>query len=414
MEQNRRVVITGLGAVSPLGNDTATTWQGLKTGQNGLSPIEGFVVGEQKNRLAGLVKINAADYLAASETRKMDRFTMLAVVAAMEALADSGITADNCDLNRAAVVVATGIGGLPTIEKEFAKGTEKGFERISALFIPMSIANMAAGRIAIMSGFKNYCYAPVTACAGGTNALGDALRMIRHGYADIALSGGAEGCISPLTVGGFASMKALSESEDPNRASIPFDAERSGFIIGEGAGILMLEELEHAKKRGAKIYGEITGYGVSCDAYHITAPEPNSLGGIAAMANALADAKLKAEAIDYINAHGTSTPLNDKGETLAIKQVFGEHSRKLAVSSTKSMMGHALGAAGALEAIACIKAINDSYAPPTINYKVADPECDLDYIPNQGRAMQIKHALSNSLGFGGHNATIILSAYQEA
>lgn len=409
---NRRVVVTGMGAVTPIGNNVGDFWQGLKAGECGIDFITAFDTEQNKVKLAAEVKLDLTEHIKGSELRKMDRFTALGIIAARECLSDSGITAENADLNRCGVLVSSGIGGLNSTEKEHSRGLEKGFDRVSPFYIPMTIANMAAGRIAIESGFKAHCSATVTACAGGNNAIGDAMRMIRHGYADAMMAGGTEGCITPLSLGGFTSMKALCESTDPARASIPFDKERSGFVMGEGAGILMLEELEHAKARGAKIYGEVTGYGVTCDAYHITAPEPNGEGGARAMVLAIEDAGLKPEDIEYVNAHGTSTPLNDKGETTAVKTAFGEHAYKLAMSSTKSMTGHLLGAAGAIEAIACVLAIENSYAPPTINYKEKDEDCDLDIIPNVGRDMEINHALSNSLGFGGHNASVVISKYK--
>jgi len=405
----RRVVITGMGAITPVGNDAESTWQALKAGTNGIGEIKAFDTTGFNVKLAAEVKAELKDYLPPSELRKMDRYTALAVIAAREALEDSGITADNTDLSRAGCFISSGIGGLSTMAREHAKGLERSFERISAMFIPMTIANMAAGKISIESGFKGYCMAPVTACAGGTNAIGDALRQIRHGYAEVMMAGGAEGCISELAVGGFSVMGALHQGDDPNRASVPFDAERSGFVIGEGAAMLMLEEYEHAKNRGAKIYAEVVGYGATSDAYHITAPDPEAKGGELAMIEALADAGITAADIGYINAHGTSTPLNDKGESKAIRTVFGEFADNVPISSTKSMVGHLLGAAGGLEAIVCINALREGYLPPTINYKVVDPECDLDYIPNVGRKAEIKYALSNSLGFGGHNATLIFA-----
>ena len=406
---NRRVVITGLGAITPLGNDAKSTWEAIRAGKNGIGPITAFDTSNFTVKLAAEVKAELKDYLPAAELRKMDRYTALAVIAAAEVLKDSGITPENTDMHRAGCLISSGIGGLSTIEREHSKGLERSFERVSAMFIPMSIANMAAGKISIMSGFKGYCMAPVTACAGGTNAIGDALRQIRHGYADIVMAGGSEGCISPLAVGGFSVMGALHQGDNPLRASIPFDMERSGFVIGEGAAMLMLEEYEHAKNRGAKIYAEVVGYGATSDAYHITAPDPESKGGELAMEEAIKDAGLTPSDIGYINAHGTSTPLNDKGETKAIKTVFGEAAYKTPISSTKSMVGHTLGAAGAVEAIVCINALREGFLPPTINYSVADPECDLDYIPNTGRKGDISYALSNSLGFGGHNATLVFA-----
>jgi 3-oxoacyl-[acyl-carrier-protein] synthase II len=410
---HRRVVITGMGAVTPIGNDIESFWQGLSTGINGIAPIKAYDTTDLPVKVAAEVKLDIKEFFKSADIRKMDRFTMLAMIAAAEAYQKSGLAEAKIDLQRGAVLISSGVGGLSTIEKEQTKGLEKGFDRISPFFIPMTIANIAAGRIAINTGFQGYASSVVTACAGGSNALGDSLRLIRHGYADIAIAGGAEACITPLAVGGFSSMQALCTSNNPNRASIPFDLERSGFVIGEGAGVLILEELEHALQRKATIYAELTGYGTTCDAYHITAPEPEGKGGARAMEEALADAGLAAKDISYINAHGTSTPLNDKGETLAIKTVFGSHAANIPISSTKSMTGHLLGASGAIEAIACTLAINESLIPPTINYRVADPECDLDYVPNQARNSEIIHAMSNSFGFGGHNAALVISKYQE-
>lgn len=398
-----------MGAVTPVGNDADSTWQAIKAGTNGIAEITAFDTSDFNVKLAAEVKLELKDHIPAAELRKMDRYTSLAVVAAREVLKDSGVNAENTDLHRAGCFISSGIGGLATMAREHAKGLERSFERISAMFIPMTIANMAAGKISIESGFKGYCMAPVTACAGGTNAIGDALRQIRHGYADVIMAGGAEGCIMPLAVGGFSVMGALHQGDNPNRASIPFDLERSGFVIGEGAAMIMLEEYEHAKRRGAKIYAEVIGYGATSDAYHITAPDPDAKGGELSMIEALNDAGLRPVDIGYINAHGTSTPLNDKGESKAIKTVFGEHAYKTPISSTKSMVGHLLGAAGAVEAIVCINALRESFLPPTINYQMADPDCDLDYIPNVGREAEIKYALSNSLGFGGHNATLIFA-----
>ena len=406
---NRRVVITGMGAVSPIGNNISDMWESAKSGKNGIVPITSFDAANFSVKLAAEVNIDPKEYLPPAELRKMDRFTILGLIAAQEAFKDSGITSENTDFNRAGVVVSSGIGGLITIEREHEKGMTRGYDRISAMFIPMAIANMAAGRISILTGFKGYSYAPLTACAGGTNAIGDAARQIRHGYADVIMAGGTEGCISPLAIGGFSAVGALHKGDNPDRASIPFDKERSGFVIGEGAGMLVLEELEHAKKRGAKIYAEITGYSATNDAYHITAPDPEAKGGARAMTEAIEDAGLTLSDIGYINAHGTSTELNDKGETKAVKDVFGGLAKNIPISSTKSMTGHLLGAAGAIEAIMCVKALTDSFLPPTINYNVNDDDCDLDYIPKQGRSAQIKHAMSNSLGFGGHNAVLVIS-----
>lgn len=410
---NKRVVITGMGAITPVGNDAKSFWEAVKSGKNGIAPITLYDASEQKVKLAAEVKADMKEYFSPAELRKMDRFTMHALVAAREAFRDSGISGETADLSRCGVLVSSGIGGLKTIADEHSRGLEKGFDRVSPFFIPSVIPNMAAGRIAIETGFKGYSAAVVTACAGGTNAVGDAMRMIRHGYADAMLCGGAEACVTELAMGGFTSMKALCEASDPNRASIPFDMDRSGFVLGEGAGILMLEELEHALRRGAKIYAEVTGYAATCDAYHITAPDPEGSGGAEAMRLAILDAGLEPGDISYINAHGTSTPLNDKGETLAIKKIFGGCADRLPVSSTKSMTGHLLGGAGGIETIICAFAAQEDFLPPTINYQKPDPECALDVVPNEGREQTVAHALSNSLGFGGHNASVVISKYVE-
>lgn len=317
------------------------------------------------------------------------------------------------DHDRFGVIVSSGIGGLGSIETNFEKGEKRGFDRVSPFFIPMTISNLAAGQIAIKFNARGLCTCPVTACAGGTNAIGDAFRNIRDGYQDVMIAGGCEASITRLGIGGFTSMKALSDATDPNRASIPFDNERHGFVMGEGAGIIVLEDYEHAKARGAHIYCEMVGYGVSCDAYHITAPAPEGEGGARAIWNALEDANISPDVIDYINAHGTSTHLNDLGETQAVKKVFGDHVYKLAMSSTKGNTGHCLGAAGGIEGVILAKAIEEGYMPATINYQVPDPECDLDIVPNQGRHQEIHYAISNSLGFGGHNASIIFKEADE-
>ena len=342
----------------------------------------------------------------------MGRFTQFALAAAREALADSGFQVENADPKRCGVIVSSGIGGIGITEEEHDRGLAKGWDRVSPFFIPTGICNMGAGRVAIDAGFRGLCSCPVTACAGGTNAVGDAFHYIRDGYAEAMLCGGSEAALTPLAVGGFTSMKALSQETDPSRASIPFDAERGGFVMGEGAGILLLEELDHALARGAKIYAEIVGYGATCDAYHMTAPRPDGSGGAEAMAMALADGGAGPEEVDYINAHGTSTHLNDAGETAAIKTVFGDHAYKLAVSSTKSMTGHMLGAAGAVEAIFTALALRDGFIPATINYRNPDPACDLDVVPNQGREAAIRCALSNSLGFGGHNGSLLFRKWE--
>ena len=404
----RRVVVTGIGAVTPIGSTTSEFWEGILQGRCGIAPISLYDAGDQAASLAAEVKLDPAEHIAAADMRKMDRFTQLAIIAARQALADSGINADSVDLSRTDVLVSSGIGGMATTVREHSRGIERGFDRISPFYIPMTIANMAAGRIAIEHGIKGDCSCIVTACSSSAHAVGEAMRHIRHGYADAVVCGGAEAVVIPLAIGGFTSMQALHVGSDPLRASIPFDAERSGFVLGEGASILVLEEYEQARSRGARIYAEVAGFGASCDAYHITAPEPDGSGAIASMTRAIADAQLSPADIGYINAHGTSTPLNDKSEALAIHAVFKSHAG-LPVSSTKSMTGHLLGAAGAVEATSCVLALYHGFLPPTINYRVFDPECDLDVIPNEGRHVSFDAALSNSLGFGGHNASLVFT-----
>lgn len=409
----RRVVVTGLGSINAIGHNVAETWESIKNGINGIDTISLFDAGHMKVQLAGEVKnLNIKDYLNPKEARKMDRFTQLGMIASLEAYKDARLNENTINTHRFGVNVSSGIGGLKTIEDNYQKGLEKGFDRVSPFFIPMAISNLASGQIAIAVKAQGMASCPVTACAGGTNAIGEAFRIIRDGYLDIMLAGGCESSITPLGIGGFTAMKALSESHDKNRASIPFDAQRHGFVMGEGAGILILEELEHALKRNASIYAEIIGYGVSCDAYHMTAPSPNGEGGAYAMDNALKDADIDYHDIDYINAHGTSTLLNDSGETAAIKTVFKEHAKKLFISSTKGNTGHCLGAAGGIEAVICIKALENNYVPATINYQEKDPECDLNITPNKGQALDMHYCMSNSLGFGGHNASIIFKEYK--
>ena len=409
----RRVVITGLGAVTPIGNTAAESWDAARAGKLGIAPITQFDASGQKVHLAAEVKgFDPKEHFTAPEAKHKSRFTQLAIVSAREAVAQSGLDLDAEDLTRAGVIVSSGIGGVRETETQQTNCLKRGFDRCSPFYIPMGISNMAAGEVAIEFGFKGMCTCPVTACAGGSNAVGDAFRHIRDGYADIMLTGGTEAAITPLSIGGFTTMRALHVGDDPAAASVPFDARRSGFVMGEGAGMLVLEELEHAQARGADIIAEVIGYGVTCDAYHITAPAPNGEGGARAMAQALADAGgVAPEEIGYINAHGTSTPLNDKGETAAIKTVFGDHAYKMAVSSTKSMTGHMLGAAGAVEAIFTALSLHDSFLPPTIGYVEPDPECDLDYVPNEGREAEVEYALSNSLGFGGHNACVLFKKW---
>ena len=409
----RRVVITGLGAVTPVGLTADESWQAVKNGVCGIAPITQFDPTGMKVQLAAEVKgFDPLVSITRPEAKRMGRFTQFAVCAAKEALADAGMEKDPADADRCGVIVSSGIGGISITEEEHDKGKEKGWDRVSPFYIPMGICNMAAGQVAISSGFQGMCTCPVTACAGGTNAVGDAFHYIRDGYADAMLCGGTEAAVTPLAIGGFTSMKALSQSSDPNRASIPFDKERGGFVLGEGAAMLLLEELDHALARNAKIYAEIVGYGVTCDAHHMTAPLPDGSGGAKAMAMALRDGGVEPEEVDYINAHGTSTHLNDAGETAAVKTVFGEHAYKLAMSSTKSMTGHMLGAAGAVEALFTALSLRDGFAPATIHYQVPDEECDLDVVPNEGRQMDIRFAMSNSLGFGGHNGSLLLKKWE--
>lgn len=408
----RRVVVTGIGTINPIGHNVEETWKSIEEGKCGIAPISLFDTKGMKVTLAGEVKdFDVTKYIDKKEAKKMDRFIQMGMIASHEAMLDSGLDINNIDSHRFGVIVSSGIGGLGSIEKNYQTGEKRGFDRVSPFFIPMTISNLVAGHIAIAYHAQGLCTCPVTACAGGTNAIGDAFRNIRDGYQDIMIAGGCEASVTPLGIGGFTSMKALSDATDPDRASIPFDKERNGFVMGEGAGILILEELEHALKRGAHIYGEMIGYGVSCDAHHITAPLPNGEGGAYAMQNALDDAGISYDVIDYINAHGTSTHLNDLCETEAIKSVFKEHAYKLAVSSTKGHTGHCLGAAGGIEAVLSVLALKHDFIPPTLNYQVKDEECDLNVVPNIGVKKDLHYVMSNSLGFGGHNASIIFKEY---
>lgn len=408
----RRVVVTGIGTINPIGHNVEETWKSIEEGKCGIAPISLFDTKGMKVTLAGEVKdFDVTKYIDKKEAKKMDRFIQMGMIASHEAMLDSGLDINNIDSHRFGVIVSSGIGGLGSIEKNYQTGEKRGFDRVSPFFIPMTISNLAAGHIAIAYHAQGLCTCPVTACAGGTNAIGDAFRNIRDGYQDVMIAGGCEASVTPLGIGGFTSMKALSDATDPDRASIPFDKERNGFVMGEGAGILILEELEHALKRGAHIYGEMTGYGVSCDAHHITAPLPNGDGGAYAMQNALDDAGISYDVIDYINAHGTSTHLNDLCETEAIKSVFKDHAYKLAVSSTKGHTGHCLGAAGGIEAVLSVLALKHDFIPPTLNYQVKDEECDLNVVPNIGVKKDLHYVMSNSLGFGGHNASIIFKEY---
>ena len=408
----RRVVVTGIGMITPVGNNTSDSWNAVKNGECGIGPITHYDTTGRKVTLAGEVKdYDPGATIDPKELRKMDRFVQFAMTAASEAVEASGIDFASENTERAGVIISSGIGVFATIQSEIIKGNEKGYDRVSPYFIPQIISNMAAGQIAIKYGLNGMCSCVVTACAGGTNAIGDAFHRIRDGYEDVMLCGGTEACITEIGIGGFTSMRALHTGNDPKRASIPFDKDRSGFVMGEGAAVLILEEEEHAQKRGAKIYGEVVGYGANCDANHITAPLEDGSMAAKCLTLALNDANVKPEDIDYINAHGTSTHLNDSGETKAIKLAFSEHAKKLMVSSTKSMTGHLLGAAGAVEAGFSVLALKDGFVPATIGYENFDEECDLDIVPNVGRNKDIKYAVSNSLGFGGHNACLVFKKY---
>lgn len=407
MSENRRVVVTGMGAVTPLGNNVKQTWESLKSGKTGIAPITLFDTKEFKAKLGAQVKdFDPKEYMEVNDILRTDRYAQFAVAAAQQAADDSKIKG-TVEPERFAVLFGTGIGGIGTFENEHTKLMQRGPRRVSPLFVPMMIANMASGLIAIRHDCRGGAMPAVTACASGSNAIGEAMRMIRHGYADAVITGGAEAAINASAVAGFVNMQALSTSENPDEASLPFDKRRGGFVIGEGAVALILEEYEHAKARGAKIYGEVCGYGSTCDAYHITAPHPEARGGAKAMENAMAEAGYNDNDIVYINAHGTGTPMNDVVETVAIKKALGEeNARKAYVSSTKSMTGHMLGAAGAIEALACLFALNEGVIPPTINLNEQDEACDLNYVPNKAVNVNATLALSNSLGFGGHNACL--------
>ncbi|MCU0665716.1 MAG: beta-ketoacyl-ACP synthase II [Candidatus Omnitrophica bacterium] len=413
--QQRKVAVTGLGVISPVGNDVASFWGALKEGKSGIGPLTTFDASKFDSRIAGEVRnFDPTLYgISLKDTRRMDRFVQYAVAAAKQALVDSGLDMAEENANRIGVIMGSGIGGLDTIEKEHSIYLNKGPSRLSPFLIPMLIINEAAGQVAINFGFKgpNSCVA--TACASGSHSIGDAFRLIEHGDADIMFAGGTESCIVPTGVGGFCALKALSTRNDrPQQASRPFERDRDGFIMAEGCGVVVLEELERAKKRNAHIYGQIIGYGMSCDAYHITAPDPQGDGACRAMLLALEDGAINPEEISYINAHGTSTKLNDKLETLAIKRALGDYANKVMVSSTKSMTGHLLGAAGGVEFIVCCLAIKDQVVPPTINYDNPDPECDLDYVPNIARKCNVNICMSNSLGFGGHNASLVVKKFK--
>jgi len=410
----RRVVITGLGAVTPLGNNVRESWERLVKGESGIGPITKFDASGLSSRIAAEVKdFDGTLYFEKKELRRTDLFIQYAVASAVQAVEDSGLDLSSVDKDRVGVLIGSGIGGLKTIEDNTRTLIERGPKRISPFFIPMAIINMASSMVSIRFGFRGPNSSVVTACATGANAIGDAFKIIQRGDADIMLAGGSEAPICQLGVAGFSVMRALStRNDEPQKASRPFDRERDGFVIGEGAGVVVLEDYESAKRRGAKIYAEIIGYGMSGDAYHITMPDENGEGAVLCMKAALSDAGLAPEEVDYINAHGTSTPLNDKIETLAIKKVFGEHAKRLAVSSNKSMIGHLLGAAGAVEAIFTVLSIHHGIIPPTINYEFPDPECDLDYVPNEARQKDIRVAISNSFGFGGVNACLAFRKFE--
>lgn len=410
----RRVVITGMGVKSSVGNTIDSFWSNIVAGKHGIRPIQSFDTSDLNVKVAAEdLEFSPLDYLDKKEMRRTDRFCQLALGAAVDALETNQNLKDSYDPFRVGVIVSSGIGGFSTIEAEYSKYMQKGGKRISVFFVPMMISNMAAGLISIKTGFKGANLDIVTACSSSNHALGEAFHKIRDGYLDACITGGSEAAVTDFAINGFNNMTALSRSENPDRASIPFDRERDGFVMAEGASILLLEELSSAKKRGATIYAEVVGYGATGDAYHITSPDPEGAGAVKAMEFAVADAGISLSAIDYINAHGTSTPINDRVETKAIRTLFGEHAQKLKVSSTKSMTGHLLGAAGAIEAVICAKALQEGIVPPTVGYSQKDDDCDLDYVTNGSVVQPIEYAISNSLGFGGHNATVCLKKYHE-
>ncbi|MDA3846663.1 MAG: beta-ketoacyl-ACP synthase II [Vallitaleaceae bacterium] len=410
---SRRVVVTGMGALTPLGNNVPDSWQAIKENKCGIGMIDQFDTTDYEVKVAASLKdYDPKNHFDRKEYKRLAKFSQLAIIAAREALADSGLNLETEDLERMGVIIGSGVGCLSTIEEEHTKLLERGPSRVSPLMVPKFIANMAAGNVSIELGAKGTCTSVVTACSSAGHSIGDAYRSIQYGSDDIIFAGGSESCITPLGVAGFSSLTALSLSTDPMNASKPFDKNRDGFVMGEGAGILVLEELEHALARGARIYAEVGGYGATGDAYHITSPAPGGDGGSRAMKRAIADAGLTPEDVSYINAHGTSTEYNDSIETEAIKLCFGEKAYQVPISSTKSMVGHLLGAAGAVESIVCIKAIGDSYIPATIGYETPDVACDLDYVPNVGREAVVDVAISNSLGFGGHNVTLLFKKYK--
>ena len=409
----RRVVITGLGALAPNGNSVSDYWDSLISGRSGINHITSFDTENLNVKIAGeLSNFNPEDHFDRKEIRKLDPFTIYHLVSSKEAISNSGLNEDKLDLNRVGVMIGSGVGGIQTLEDQHGTYSSRGQRRVSPFFVPRMIANIAAGNLAIKYGFKGPNQTIISACASGTDAIGLASRVIQYGDADVMITGGTEASITGLTISGFANIKALStQNEDPKTASKPFDAMRDGFVLGEGSASIVLEELSHAKKRNANILAELVGYGSTDDAFHITQPSAGGEGAIRAMKNAISDANLSIENIDYINAHGTSTPFNDKTESAAISSLFGSHAKKLKVSSTKSMIGHALGASGALEAVACILALQNNILPPTINYKNPDPECELDYVPNNSQEFETNVAMSNSFGFGGHNGVILMKKW---
>ena len=411
----KRVVITGLGAITPVGNTAETFWQALLAGQSGIGTITRFDAADYDAKIAGEVKgFDPTAFIDKKEARRMDRFTQFAIAASRMALSDSGLDLEKEDRSRIGAFVGSGIGGMDTLHDQYKTLFEKGPNRISPFFIPMMIANMAAGQVSIAFGLQGPSSCVVTACATGTNCIGDAMKVIQRGDADVMVAGGTEAAISPAGMAGFCAMKALStRNDEPEKASRPFEKDRDGFVMGEGSGIVILESLEHALARGARIYAELAGYGTNADAYHVTAPAPEGVQAAKCMELAIKDAGLTTTDVDYINAHGTSTPLNDKNETLGIKALFGDHATKLAVSSIKSMTGHLLGAAGGIECVATALTVVNDMMPPTINYDTPDPELDLDYVPNQARAKTVRVALSNSFGFGGHNATLLVKKFEK-
>lgn len=411
--EQKRVVVTGIGAITPIGNTSEQYWEGLLSGRNGIAPITLFDAGQHKCRIAGEVKkFDPLQYLDIKDVKRMDRFAQFAVAASLQAIADAKFEINELNAEQVGVMIGTGIGGIKVLEDQQTIYLSKGPDRCSPFMVPMMIANMAAGLTAIHTGAKGPNSCPVTACAAGSNAVGDAFRLIQRGYAQAMICGGAEAAVTPLSVAGFAAARAMTtRNDDPAHASRPFDRDRDGFVMGEGSGILLLEELEHALSRGARILAEIVGYGMTCDAYHMTTPVPGGDGATAAMQLALKDANLRPDQVSYINAHGTSTTANDVTETAAIKKALGESAYKIAISSTKSMTGHLLGGSGGIEAVATVLAIANDQLPPTINLDNPDPECDLDYVPHTSRAQKVEVALSNSFGFGGHNVTLAFKKY---